>query len=92
MKKVIVSGYFNETFEGSDKEILRYLSDLKDRQENLLSEQDNKHYQYITKKEKTCHINNAHEHHDIKKIFLNDFDRLKFRAKNKELGLKIQIL
>lgn len=92
MKKVIVTGYFNETFEGTEKDILKYLGELKDRQFSLLSENDQKYYLDLTKNLKTCQFNNAHEHNAIKTKYLNDYDRLKIREKYKSLGLKIIIL
>lgn len=45
--KVTVTGFFNETFEGSEKQVYAYLRELKKRQLLLLNEQDLKYYKQI---------------------------------------------
>lgn len=42
--KVIVTGMVTETFIGNDKEVEKYLTNLKKIQQNLVSPQDMKEY------------------------------------------------
>jgi len=48
--KVIVTGMVNETFVGNDKEVEKYLTNLKKIQQNLVSPKDMKEYKKVVQK------------------------------------------
>lgn len=77
-KKVTVSGkWIDEVFVGNEKEVFRYLTDIKARQFNMLNDALKKEYKY-------AHSNSGREA-DILKV------RENIAASNPDIGVKITI-
>jgi hypothetical protein len=90
-KRLKVTGSINETFIGTEPEVEKFLLELKRRQLEMLSAEDLKLYKSVTTKSKTNHNDNGHLHWRNTEMMNNDYDREKFRGRNKDLGLKIKI-
>lgn len=85
--KVFVSGFINETFVGTEKEVEIYLTNLKNKQLSCLNSDLLKEYKTFPK---AAPLNKFHLQNE--RLNANDrIDKDSFRAKTKEFGLKIKI-
>lgn len=85
--KVFVSGFINETFVGTEKEVEIYLTNLKNKQLSCLDSDLLKEYKSFPN---SAPLNKFHLQHS--RLKANDrIDKDAFREKTKKFGLKIKI-
>ncbi len=89
--KVIVTGLFNESYTGTEREVESYLKELKDRQNRQMTDENAKLYKNLTQKSKTNHNENGHLHVTNFKTYFRTPERIELQEAQKGLGLKIKI-
>lgn len=87
LKKVIVGGWIETEFIGTEPQVLKFLSDLKSRQLAAISAEDAKFYVKDAKV-----VRNASDYSQlIRSYYVPSPDRDRFRDRNCQFGLKIKI-
>lgn len=89
--RVIVTGLFDEIFEGADDEVYQFLVNIKKRQFGLMDEKAVKYYKTITAKNKINLNDNAHAHVDNFRYYYDSYERRQFQSEQTKLSLKINI-